>query len=179
MSLSKRLLAQYSNRRLKHTIEHIIQEIEKKLQSNQCFGHNFFLIGKTKDERRKEKKEMIKENKKYNKKNKSENEKLKKEIHSQEDFIKNIQYDILNYDMVTEEDWCELLKYYENMYIKNLKSEYKIAYDKIKHLRNDNFLMLLDKISEESKNMRQFMNSRNDYSTQYWGSLYLRDFQIS
>jgi hypothetical protein len=84
-------------------------------------------------------------------------------------------------DLITEEDWLKLLVYYEDFYIKNLKNEYIQAYNKIKHLRNEHFLNLLNKISNESKNMKNYINNNNkslEHHTNYWSKLTIKDFDI-
>ena len=83
-------------------------------------------------------------------------------------------------DLIIDDDWVKLLTFFENAYIKNLKKDYKCAYDKIKHLRNKNFLLLLTKISDESVRMRGFLNCKTETnSTYYWSKLQITDFYIS
>jgi hypothetical protein len=72
------------------------------------------------------------------------------------------------------------LTYYDNAYIKKLKIEYIRAYDKIKHLRNKDFLLLLDKISNESKRFYKYLNDKTiEYPPVYWSKLTLKNFEIN
>ena len=64
--------------------------------------------------------------------------------------------------------------------IKKLSNNYKQAYNLVKHLRNEKLLILLDKISYESKRFHTYLNDRTiEYPPAYWSSLTLHDFQIS
>lgn len=65
--------------------------------------------------------------------------------------------------------------------LNHLKPEYKTAFDKIKHVKNENMIKLLDKLNTEKKEMLNFLNDKTDYGdvTQlYYGKLYLKDFDI-
>lgn len=83
-------------------------------------------------------------------------------------------------DLIIEEDWLKMLTFYENAYIKDLKPNYKKEFDKIKHLRNKDFLILLNKISNESKIFKKYLNNKTvEYPSVYWSKLLLKDFQIN
>lgn len=83
-------------------------------------------------------------------------------------------------ELIIEDDWLKLLNHYERWHIKKLSNNYKQAYNLVKHLRNEKLLILLDKISYESKRFHTYLNDRTiEYPPAYWSSLTLRDFQIS
>jgi len=91
---------------------------------------------------------------------------------------KNCDENVLN-GLITEEDWLKLLTYYDIFHIKNLKQEYKQAYDKIKHMRNKKFLKLLDKISHESLRFDKYLNNTStEYVPLYWSTVTINDFII-
>lgn len=81
-------------------------------------------------------------------------------------------------ELIIEEDWLKMLSYYNNAYVKDLKSEYKSAFSKVIHLRNKPLLVLLNKISNESHRFRTYLNSDDEHPSCYWSRLTLRDFQI-
>ena len=83
----------------------------------------------------------------------------------------------INDDDIFEEDWINLLKFYSC--IKKLKSPYKDEFEKIKHLRNEKILDLLDKLDNESKRMINYLSDKStDYPAQYWSKLSIKDFYI-
>lgn len=82
-------------------------------------------------------------------------------------------------ELIIEEDWLKLLSYYDNAYIKDLKNQYKEAFNNVKHLRNKSFLILLNKISNESDRFRKYLSDRTiEYPPAYWSNLSLEDFEI-
>lgn len=103
----------------------------------------------------------------------------KKHFHySNEIFVSEEMLSTIDEELIIENDWLELLNYYEQNYINDLLNDYKKAYYLVKHLRNEKLLMLLDKISDESHRFRRYLNCKTaEYP--YWSRLTLRDFQIS
>ena len=82
-------------------------------------------------------------------------------------------------ELIIEEDWSKLLDYYERNYVKDLKGDYKKAFDKVNHLRNKDLLILLNKISDESTRFWKYLNDKtNEYPPAYWSNLTLCDFEI-
>ncbi len=124
-------------------------------------------------------------------KNKIINKKIKKEqiailnlrikLHKNNiEFIKNNINE--NNIQIIDEDYDALLnsEQIKDM-LNHLKPEYEVAFDKIKHVKNENMIKLLDKLNTEKNEMLNFLNDKTDYGdvTQlYYGKLYLKDFDI-
>lgn len=101
-------------------------------------------------------------------------------IYPKEIFVSTEMLDTINEELIIEDDWLNLLNYYEKNYIKDLLNDYKKAYYSVKHLQNEKLLILLDKISDESCRFWKYLNDKTiEYPSKYWSKLTMRDFQIS
>ncbi len=121
-------------------------------------------------------------------KNKQKEKNKRKEIHNEinlkKEIIKETEYELekiekmdVNDNDIIEEDWLNMFKFYSC--IEKLKTPYKDKFEKIKHLRNEKILDLLDKINNESRRMMTYMNDKKtEYPTKYWSNLCIEDFNI-
>lgn len=155
---------------------HKISVLKNKL--NEIMTFDTTGIGETRDERRQNQKEKLKQKKKYFKTNKNKIDELKKEI-TKEIYTFDLIKDEFNWDDLTEDDWKVLLDKCESEYIKNLLPPYKTLYENVKHLRNENFLILLNKIKKASDREKRFVNTVHEHPEQFWSDLCKEDFYIS
>jgi len=101
----------------------------------------------------------------------------KAEIELKNNSITNV-FDISD-NLITNEDWNNLIDYYWTNYIIKMKPIYKNEFEKIKHIHSSNMLELLDKISNESKRMHNYLdNNKIDMKSNYWTNLKIQDFHI-